>query len=61
MVEGKSISLSFPFEDTLGVPPLVPGFGVDTIIEILESESESMLVKSIVAAVPVRRKGVIAV
>jgi len=57
MVEGKFISLPFPFEGT-GVLLLAPGFGVDVRIEI-ESESESALVKSIVVVVPVRRKGII--
>lgn len=56
MVDGKSISLPFPFEGTPSVPPLAPGFGVDVRIEISESESESMLVKSIVV-----RRWVIAV
>lgn len=58
-MEGKFISLPFPFEGIPGVPPLAPGFGVDVRIEISESESESMLVKSIVAVV--RRKGAIGV
>jgi hypothetical protein len=55
-VDGKSISLPFPFEGALGVAPLATGFGVDVSIEILESESDSTLVKSIVGVVPVRRK-----